>query len=211
MLSYLKDTNTAPATEAMENGPEQNASQQYLTVSGQDKKLRQNTIVLGLLFAVGGLGIWLMVQKITPKTVNAAPNEEQLQLDTALAQLSAMQNEVDTHMTSVAGRFDQFSNVNQIAVEELKKNPFQLEAASDSDSNNTKLVKRQQLAQEAQRRLVGLELWSITSTPRGMCCMIGEKVLYENDEINGMTVQKIAPKSVTLDYQGVPVQLKMDQ
>lgn len=212
MLSYLKDGNTAPATEAMENGQDENAPQQYLTVSGQGKKVRQSTIVLGLLFAVGGLGVWVMVHKITPKAANAATNEDQQQLDMALAQLNAMQSEMDTQMNSVAGRFDQFENSNQIAVDELKKNPFkrELNYSLSEGENDTGLVQRQQLEQEAQRRSVGLELWSITSTPRGMCCMIGEKVLYENDKINGMKVLSITQNSVTLDYQGVPVQLKME-
>ena len=77
-------------------------------------------------------------------------------------------------------------------------------------SENSELERRKQLELESQRRMMGLELWSITSTPKGMCCMIGDKVLYENDEINGMKVQSITQNTVKLDFQGVPVELKMD-
>lgn len=213
MLSYLKDGNTPPATEAMEHTQEEQTSQQYLTVSDYGKKARQSTIVLALLFAVGGLGVWLMIQKITPASAKAAPNEDQKQLDVALIQLNTMKTEMNNQMNSVAGRFDQFSSVNQIGVDELKKNPFRRELGYDTDNpeEDAGFIQRQQLEQEAQRRLVGLELWSITSTPKGMCCMINDQVLYKNDEINGMKVHSIHESEVTLDFQGIPVQLKMDK
>lgn len=212
MLSYLKDSHATPAGEAMENSQDGNGPQQYLTVSGHGKRVRQNTIVLGVLFAVGGFGLWLMIQKTTPKKVNAEPSQDQQQLDMALAQLNAMQSEMDNQINSVAGRFDQFSSVNQIAVDELKKNPFKREMGYGpvDSAEDTELERRKQVEVEAQRRTMGLELWSITSTPRGMCCMIGDKVFYENDEINGMKVQSITQNRVRLDYQGVPIELKMD-
>lgn len=213
MLSYLKEANTAPASEEMENAQADPSSQQYLTVSGHGKKVRQSTLILGILFAVAGAAVWFMIQKTTPAAADAAPSEDQQQLDMALAQLSVMKNEMDDQMSSVAGRFDQFSNVNQIGVDELKKNPFRRELAYDPDETNTDtvLAQRQQLEQEAQRRSVGLELWSITATPKGMCCMINDKVLYENDNINGLKVRSISENVVTLDFQGIPVQLKMEK
>jgi hypothetical protein len=132
-------------------------------------------------------------------------------LEAALAQLNTMQNEMDTQMNSVAGRFYQFHNVNQVGVDELKKNPFKRELdyspASGSSNPSQQLA---QIRQEADVISMGLELWSITATPKGACCMLDDKVLYEGDTYKEMTVKSIADKKVTLEYKGIPIELKMD-
>lgn len=220
MLNYLKDENQVPAVEAMKDSQggsqEHSVSKQedYLTVSGHGKKLRQSTILLALLFAVGGAGVWFMIKKTTPAAANAAPSQDQAQLEAALAQLKTMQTEMDSQMDSVVGRFYQFSNVNQVSVNELKKNPFVREfnvpSAEETQEEVSLVNQLQYLRDQAQKQAMGLELWSITSTPRGMCCMINDEVLYEGDTIQGMTVKRIQGKRVTLEYQGMPIDLKMD-
>lgn len=212
MLSYLKDENQLPASSDMPDGDQTaSCSKDYLTVSGHRQKLRQSTMVLTVLFAVGILGIWLMVKKITPAAANAEPSQDQVQLETALAQLDSMQSEMDAQMNSVAGRFSRFDNVDQVAVDELKKNPFirkGLDYAPDSSGTGTQ--QHEQVRQEAQVVGMGMELWSITATPKGMCCMIDDKVLYEGDTYRSMTVKSIAKKIVTLEYKGIDIELKID-
>ncbi|MHC4997708.1 MAG: hypothetical protein ACYTEM_01600 [Planctomycetota bacterium] len=68
----------------------------------------------------------------------------------------------------------------------------------------------EQIQQEAQILSMGLELWSITATPKGICCMIDDKVLYQGDTYRNMTVKSITEKIVTLEYKGTDVELKMD-
>jgi preprotein translocase subunit SecG len=212
MLSYLKDGNQLPASSDMPGSDEAASStEDYLTVSGQSQKVRKSTMTLAVLFAVGALVIWLMVKKTTPATANAEPSQNQVQLETALAQLDSMQAEMDSQMNSVAGRFYQFNNVDQVGVEELKKNPFirgEMEGVSDMSGNGSQ--QQEQIQQEAQVISMGLELWSITATPKGMCCMIDDKVLYQGDTYRNMTVKSITEKAVTLEYKGTDVELKMD-
>ena len=212
MLSYLKDGNSVPASSDMPDGDQAaSRTEDYLTVSGQNQKVRRSTIILVALFAVGALGIWLMVKKTTPATANAEPSQNQVQLETALAQLDSMQAEMDAKMNSVAGRFYQFNNVDQVGVEELKKNPFiRKEMDSSPNSSGTGVQQQAQIRQEAQVIEMGMELWSITATPKGMCCMIDDKVLYQGDTYRNMTVKSITGKVVTLDYKGIDIELKMD-
>lgn len=215
MLSYLKDGSQSSVIEEQNENmqqPGQTEPQTYLTVSGQGKKVKQGTMVLGILFAVGALALWLMAQKTSPASADAAPSQDQAQLDAALAQLDSMQNEINTKMNSVAGRFSQFSSVEQVSVDELKKNPFMLETNYTIDHDNqVSLTQQQELArQEAQVMTMSMELWSITTTPKGICCMIDDKVLYVGDTYKHMTVKSIEGDMVTLDYKGVPIQLKMD-
>ncbi len=212
MLSYLKDGNQVPASSDMPDGDQAaSCTEDYLTVSGQSQKLRRSTMILAILFAVGALGIWLMVKKTTPAAANAEPSENQVQLETALAQLDSMQAEIDSQMNSVAGRFYQFNNVDQVGVEELKKNPFirkEMDCAPRSSAGGSQ--QQAQIQQEAQVIGMGMELWSITATPKGMCCMIDDKVLYQDDVYKNMTVKSITGESVTLEYKGIDVELKMD-
>ena len=212
MLSYLKDGNQLPASSDMPDGDQAASSpQDYLTVSGHSQKVRQSTIMLVALFVIGAIGVGFMVKKITPASANAEPSQDQVQLETALAQLDSMKTEMDSQMNSVAGRFYQFNNVDQVAVDELKKNPFKRETDYTADSGIAgKSQQLEQVRQEAQVVAMGLELWSITATPKGMCCMIDDKVLYQGDTYKDMAVTSIAEKTVTLDYKGVPIELKME-
>ena len=132
MLSYLKDgQNQTPAAEAQNAEDQQNnglcQQDDFLTVSGHGKKLQQSTIMLAALFVVAAGVVWFMVKKTTHATASAATSENQTQLETALAQLNTMQTEVNTQMDSVVGKFYQFSNVEQVEVDQLKKNPFKRE------------------------------------------------------------------------------------
>ena len=211
MLSYLKEEKSVPASSNMEaDDGSATTAQDYMTVSGHGQKLKQSTIALAVLFGIGVLGIFLMVKKTTPTSANAQTAQDSSQLDQALAQLKTMQSEMDTQMNSVAGRFYQFTNVEQVAVDELKKNPFQLELDYTTTGNSNPSQKREQIQQEAQVLSMGLELWSITATPKGMCCMIDDKVLYEGDTYKDMTVKTITPEIVTLTYKDVDIQLKLD-
>lgn len=212
MLSYLRNTDSVPAASDMsEHGAAEGSPQEFLTVSGHQQKNRQSTMILACLFAVAGLVIWFMVKKATPATVNAQPSQDQVQLEAALAQLDSMQSEMNTQMNSVAGRFYQFHNVDQVAVDELKKNPFERELDyTPSPGSSNQSLQLEQIRQEANVRSIGMELWSITATPKGICCMIDDKVLYVGDTYKEMTVTSIMDKTVTLEYKGIPIELKMD-
>jgi preprotein translocase subunit SecG len=212
MLSYLKDGNQLPASSDMPNGDAAlSSTEDYLTVSDNSNKLRQSTVKLIILFAIAGLGLLFMVKKATPATASAEPSQDQAQLETALAQLDTMRKEMDSQMGSVSGRFYQFNNVDQVSVEELKRNPFiRGEFDMNAGSGNFSHQNMAQIQQEAQVIAMGLELWSITETPKGMCCMIDDNVLYQGDTYRNMTVKSITEKVVTLEYKGSHVELKMD-
>lgn len=216
MLSYLRDSQTPAAAEQMKeseaNGESVCHQHDFLTVSGHGKRLRQSTIMLIALFSISALIVWFMVKKITPASANAAPSEDQTQLEAALAQLNTMQTEVNTQMDTVVGKFYQFSNVDQVEVNELKKNPFMREFSESGKSDGPLPDSELSLMREKARQEASLlELWSITSTPRGRCCMVNDKLLYAGDTINGMTVKAVGEKMITLDYNGILIELKMSE
>jgi preprotein translocase subunit SecG len=219
MLSFLKENQSRiPAADQapVDTGGENAAlshQQDYLTVSGHGQKLRQSTVLLIALFAVGALGVWFMIKKTTPVQA-AAANDDQTQLEAAIAQLNGMQSEMNTQMDSIVGRFYQVSNVGQIGVDELKKNPFKRELGAGQttiDEIDLRRTQQQLLEDKMRRATAGMQLWSVTATPRGDCCMINDKVLYVGDTIDGLTVKTIDKKSVVLELDSLSFQLKMDE
>ena len=72
MLSFQKDEqNTVINNTQADLEPDQKEGvtrqEDYLTVSSHGKKLRQSTITLAILFAVGALGVWFMIKKNRPR------------------------------------------------------------------------------------------------------------------------------------------------
>jgi len=220
MLSFLKNEQTSiPASSQMENSDQQteqsvSSCEDYLTVAGHGKRLKQSTILLAGLFVIGGACVWVMIKKTTPASASAAiaSSEENVQIESALAQLSGIRSEVTAQMQKVSGRFNQFAQVGQVAVEDLKKNPFKREsaAAAVESSNDSSLATQQWLRNQAHIRAASLDLCSITALPDGACCMINDKVLYKGDQIDGFTVTEIRDNSVSLVRDGVDVELRMD-
>jgi hypothetical protein len=218
MLSYLKnDQNPIPAasdmpTDAASGEAPLSSPHDYLTVSGHGQKLRQSTILLIVVFGVSVLGVWFMIKKTTPVKA-AAANDDQKQLEAAIAQLNSMQSEMNTKMDSVVGRFYQFNTVGQVDVSDLKKNPFKRERARSRPGRDLTISGRIRKCSWKTRCAAAPPIFSCGRLPprrSGVCCMINDKVLYVGDEINGLTVS-IENKIVTLGLENINIQLKMDE
>lgn len=218
MLSYLKEGQSQVPAAAQDESTNQDTplsrQDDYLTVSGHTQKLRQSTLLLIVLFGVGALAIGFMIKTTTPAAAIAAETDDQTQIEMAIAQLGGMQTEMNTQMDSVVGRFYQHSNIEQVNVDELQKNPFKREVAAGQtviDEAELRRNQRLQLEDQTRRMAHGLRLWSITAGPNGACCMIDEEVLYVGDQINGLTVSRIGTNAVELVFDEVTIELKMDE
>lgn len=210
MLSFLKESHSLTSQNgtqpAAASGGDQPISQpeDYLTVSGQEKKLRQSTMLLGALFVVGILSVVFMIKKTSPAAASAA-TDDQSKLEAALAQLSGMQSEVNSQIKTVGSRFYQQNVIGQISVDELKKNPFKRDSGAGLDDVDAQHKRRQ-----LELAVAGLQLWSITGAPKGLCCMINDKVYYVGDEVNGLRISQITPKAVEFEKDGLKIELKID-
>jgi hypothetical protein len=167
-------------------------------------------MLLIALFVIGGIGVFLMVKKATPsQALAASSNDETLEIESAIAQLNGMQTEMNSQMRSVTGRLNHLKEVGQIDVSDLKKNPFTRDESSGQiDPDNP--AQQQLLQEQARRQAGGFTLWSITSTPKGPCCMINDTVVYQGDKVGDFTVKQIGQESVTIERDGVSVELKMN-
>lgn len=221
MLSYLRDPNNeglpaeAEANKA-HNGADKPGEQDFLTVASRAKSVRKGTRLLAALFIIGLITLALMIKKSEPQA--AAGSEtvpEEVQIETAIARITGIKTEMFNKMDEIVNKFYEFSDVMQVNVNELVKNPFHLELFlshlnSNTDEEDTvqidaEQIWRQQILQKGKK----LELDSIMQSAKGYCCMINNKILYVGESIDSFKVIQIGEESVILDSDGIEIELKL--
>ncbi len=225
MLSFLRDSNVGelPADEAARNAHKnpnaKTGEQEYFTVASHGKAVRRSTTLLAVLFVIGLICLWFMVKKSAPQAASA--NEvtpEEIQIETAIARLTGIKSEMFTSMDEIVSKFYEFSDVLQVKVEELSKNPFQFEiflsnlknkatVAEELTGIDPEAIWQQQIKQKAKE----LKLDSIMQSDMGKCCMINDKILYAGNSIDGFNVLVIEDNQVKLGSGGVEIVLTLSK
>jgi len=193
--------------------------QEYITVAAQDKNLHKSTMLLAVLFGIGLLCLWFMIKKSTPQGAAAElVGTEETQIQMAITRLIGVRSEMFNRMDEIVRKFYEFSDVQQVKVNELVKNPFELEMFLNSlkqkadieerDSDiDADTIKRQQLRQQTKN----MQLLSIMQSDQRNCCMIDDKILYEGDSIRGFNVRQIGDGFVKLESEDVEIVLKLSE
>ena len=235
MLSFLREHNTgdlpaqdsgADTTKAPD--PTVNVSEQgFIPVAANSKRVKKTTTLLAVLFVAGLLCIWLMAKKTSPQAANAAAADtNDIDIAKAISHITGVKSEMFNRMDEIVNKFYEFSDVLQVDVSELVKNPFELEmflaglkAKAEADEQLVQVdfeaIRRQKIQQAADKLL----LMSIMESDQGYCCMIDAKTLYENDTIGDFKVLSISNNSVKLlwnpvepeheDAEKVEIELKL--
>lgn len=181
-------------------------AQEYLTVASRSRTAQRSTIMVAVLIGIGLLGLWFMIRKSKPQSASAASNEtEATKIEGAIARLTGVSSEMLNRMDQIVNKFYEFSNVLQIRVNELSKNPFELEmflnrlkAEMGPEAQDlgvdVEMMRRQKLKQQAKE----MRLVSIMHSDQGSRCMIDDKILAEGDSIKGFTISEIGDRFVKL-------------
>ncbi|MHC4624045.1 MAG: hypothetical protein ACYS4W_09100 [Planctomycetota bacterium] len=220
MLSFMRDQELpdAPADKPHAadkppaGGDESTREQDYLTVASKSKTARKTTCLLVALFVIGLVGLVFMIKKSAPKAANAA-NTVESQIETAMARLTGIKSEMFSRMDQIVNKFYEFSDVQQINVNELVKNPFEHDMFEgeleipDTDNADSDLMRQK------ARSLV---LLGIMQSGQRNCCMIDDKILYEGDSIRGFKVRQIGDSFVRLELnkpqtENVEIVLKLSE
>jgi len=216
MLSFLREQGNGdlpaqqpnPASETTPgDGVEKTQEQQYLTVATHKKRTRKSTTLLAILFIAGLVCLGYMIKKSTPKAASGAyDSSEDTQLEQAVSRLTGVKSEMLNSMDTVVNKFYEFSDVLQVKVGELAKNPFKLELVTAKVEEprveikvpeiDAEMVKQRQIRQEAKE----MQLLSIMQSDRGRCCMVGDKILYEGEYIKDFKVRQIGDSFVKLGW-----------
>lgn len=214
MLSFMREQEignpsdrsskgTGPRDARSPDGP-----QEYLTVAANSRNLRRSTIFVIVLFCIGLAGLWLMIRKTTPQAASAQRSrDDEIRIETAISELTGVSSEMTSRMDEIVQKFYEFSDVVQVKVSELVKNPFQVEGCmqelkdqivvADDSETQAELIRRQRLQQRARN----LRLLSVMRAENGRSCMINDQILREGDKIEDFTVAQIGSNSVEIVWQ----------
>ena len=136
MLSFLREQGredlssnqpVAAGRRADHKDSDNKQGQEYFTVAAGNKSARRSTTLVAVLFAVGLVCLGFMIKKSAPKTAAAATTSEETKIETAIARLTGVSSEMFNRMDQIVKKFYEFSDVFQVQVSELVKNPFALE------------------------------------------------------------------------------------
>ncbi len=199
--------------------PEMNSSgedEQYLTIGPKGQDTRKSTYILIGLFCIGMLCLLYMIKKAKPEKASASlSGDKEVKIEKAIARITGVKSQISESMGEIVDKFYRFSNMQQVEVNDLAKNPFQRQTSLPAeglmkqvDSNvDPELIRHRKLQEKASE----MHLLSIMESEEGNCCMIEDKVLYEGESIEEFKVKRIMDNSVILKSEGVEVTLRMSE
>lgn len=239
MLSFLRESGLGSLSTEKQTGNsnqscletlEDTQSKEYITVAAQNRNVRRTTILVAILFGIGLLSLWFMIKKSSPQTASAAPNEtEETQIEIAITRLTGVRSEVFDKMDEILKKFYEFSNVLQVQVNELVKNPFELEfflasLRDKSKETGLKISAEMLRQQQIKKKANNIKLLSIIQLDQRKCCMIDDNILYEGDLVNGFKITQIGDNFIKLKFipehdskisvpqpQGIEIVLKLSE
>jgi len=213
MLSFMREQGgegvsqeQAAGLNSLEGGaPDKGENQEFLTVAATRSNLRRSTILVAALVAVGLAGLGYMIRKSQPQAAYGKPaKDEENKIEVAISRLTGVSSEMVSRMDEIVNKFYEFSDVFQVEVGELVKNPFEVEMfmgaikeegpTPQDAATRAALIQRERLKERAK----SLKLLSVMRSEDGNACMINDRILHQGDTIDGLVVTKIGGNSVLL-------------
>jgi len=213
MLSFMREQGGeslsggqgAGASQHQGGASEKEENQEFLTVAVTSHNLRRSTIFVAILVVAGLAGLGYMIHKSRPQAAYGTPAKEQEdKIEVAIGRLTGVSSEMVGRMDEIVDKFYEFSDVSQIGVGELVKNPFDVgmymgaikdEATTPTDQGDqVALLRRARLKERAKT----LKLLSVMRSDDGNACMINDRILRQGDTIDGLLITQIGSDSVLL-------------
>jgi hypothetical protein len=187
-------------------------------VSGEKKPLNRSAMMLFVILAVGGAGVYLMRQRTGPSSAIAADSATV----TAEAAISDFMKGGRSNVTllhklldgtaKVIEQFKDYTNVAQIPLSELKANPFHFgtvkkEVPEDVEAMAKK--KHEELRLVVMKSAEKLVIQSIVIRGTKKACLINNTLYELGEAVDGFVIEKIEPKSVVVRKEDFRFELKM--
>ncbi len=216
MLSFMREQDSSKASDRLSAGADpQNAAagegpeaQEYLTVAANSQSLRRSTMLVAILVVIGLVCLLVMIRRSQPQAAAATENQgDQTKIEAAISRLTGVRSEMVGRADEIVKKFYEFSDVTQVRVGELVKNPFEVEgfskdlskagASAEDPQAQAELIRRQRLQQQAST----LKLLSIMRSEQGgTSCMINDQILRQGDAIGGFLITRIGTNFVELAW-----------
>jgi len=178
-------------------------------------------IILAALFGAGLATVYLLSLRVGPTPVSAAQQQTDLNVETALSQLTQIAAASKARRSiakDVIAGFYLEAKQRQIPAESLKCNPFtyrlpvNLTPADAAPPETPAKATEEQDAQDALQAMEALKTLTLQSVMMGAqpTAMISNNLLSEGQQIAGWTVAGIKPKQVVLKWREQTRVLKME-
>jgi hypothetical protein len=215
MLSFMRDqgggsgpgqsaNGSTPPTGPNSGGAE---AQDFLTVSTDTRRVRRSTIFVVILIGIGLVCLWFMIRKSRPHAASAKQADEEAKIETAISRLTGVRAEMATKINDIVRKFNEFSDVFQVDVSELSKNPFEMQSYmkdipqeitnEEDEAVKAALIRQRQMQESAK----SLQLLSVMQSDGSSSCMINDAILQEGDFIGEFRVTTIGRDFVQLTWQ----------
>jgi hypothetical protein len=186
-------------------GPE---AQEYLTVAANSKSVRRSTTLVAILVGIGLVCLMLMIKKSQPQAASARQGTgDEQKIEAAITRLTGVRSEMTDHMDAIVKKFYEFSDVFQVKVGELVKDPFEVEGFMTRGIRDTAIisedpqVKAEAIRRQKMQEQAGtLRLLSIMRSDSGHSCMINDQILRQGEVIEGFAVSQIGSHFVELKW-----------
>ena len=135
----------------------------------------------------------------------------------AIAKLGGVSSEISANMEKIVQKFYQFSNVQQVKVNELVKNPFVLEQFSGDIKEMSEIdnfvINPETMINVQVKSLQLISIMDVIGANGKSirCCMINDKIVYEGGSIKNFIVSRIERDFVELESAGIKTILKLSE
>jgi preprotein translocase subunit SecG len=212
MLSFMREQGGSGSSSKQTKRSDQtdghtsnDTAQEFLSVAANKNKLRKSTILVAILVAIGLVCLWFMIRKSQPESASAKQgDEEENRLEVAIGRLTGVSTEMVDKMDRIVKKFYEFSDVFQVKVSELVKDPFAVEIFAKDMSNQVVsnedtavLIREQRMKEQAAT----LQFLSVMQSADGNACMINDRILGEGDRVDNFVVTRIGGDFVLLTWQ----------
>ena len=194
-------------TQAPVEPPQDDQQAEYLSVAARSAVVRKTTYLLVGLFILSLVCLWFMVKKTTPRRAAAAAASDQTQIELAISRLTGVSSEMFHRMDQIVRKFYEFSDVQQVRVNDLVKNPFKHETFL----GDLRAGQRKNPDRDVRQLTQDMQLLSIIQSDQGNCCMIDDRILYVGDSIRGFKVREIGDNAVKLESQESEIVLNLSE
>ncbi len=171
-------------------------------VAPEEKKPANRTsMVLFLIVALGGGGLYLMHLKTGPKSAAASSDAANQTINQFLHGGQSNIKLMETMLRStekVVQQFNSYPSVKQIPLNELQTNPFRVSGSGNDDDDP---IAKRKLAEQRQAVIKAyqtLQLQSIMYGEKNRSCMINNTLYREGQQVNGFIIEKIVTDGVSV-------------
>jgi hypothetical protein len=160
-----------------------------------------------ILIGIGVVCLWFMIRKSRPQAASAQQADEEAKIESAITRLTGVRAEMATKINEIVRKFDEFSDVLQVEVTELSKDPFDAqpymkdipeEIPTEVDDAAKAAMLRRRKMQESARQL---KLISVMQSDGSSSCMINDAILREGDLVGDFRITAIGRDFVQLTWQ----------